>query len=55
MKDKFKGFYSPTDTQIEDAWKDDSTIFVFDTNVLINLYGYAEQTRKDFFDVLKKN
>ncbi|EJI6690965.1 PIN-like domain-containing protein [Vibrio vulnificus] len=54
MKDKFKGFYSPTDTQIEDAWKDDSTIFVFDTNVLINLYGYAEQTRKDFFDVLKK-
>ncbi|HAS6208584.1 PIN-like domain-containing protein [Vibrio vulnificus] len=54
MKDKFKGFYSPTDTQIEDAWKDDATIFVFDTNVLINLYGYAEQTRKDFFDVLKK-
>ncbi|NOI20238.1 hypothetical protein F0223_18615 [Vibrio coralliilyticus] len=54
MKDKFKGFYSPTDIQIEDAWKDDSTIFVFDTNVLINLYGYAEQTRNDFFEVLKK-
>ncbi|MCY9877303.1 PIN-like domain-containing protein [Vibrio natriegens] len=54
MKDKFKGFYSPTDSQIEDAWKDGSTIFVFDTNVLMNLYGYAEQTRKDFFEVLKK-
>ena len=52
MKDFFKGFYNPTDELLEEAWGSDGTLFVFDTNVLLNLYGYAEQTRGDFFDLL---
>lgn len=52
MKEMFPGFYSPTDEQIDAAWKGDNTLFVFDTNTLLNLYGYADQTRQDFFSIL---
>ena len=52
MKDRFKGFYNPTEELLRDAWTSEQTLFVFDTNVLLNLYGYAEQTREDFFDLL---
>ncbi|MDP4529082.1 PIN-like domain-containing protein [Alkalimonas delamerensis] len=52
MKDVFKGFYSVDDAVLKDLWKDEDTIFVFDTNVLLNLYGYAKQTRDDFFGIL---
>jgi hypothetical protein len=53
LKNSFKGFYNPTDSALDEAWKSDETIFVFDTNVFLNLYGYAEQTRNDFFDLLE--
>lgn len=52
MKNKFKGFHSPAPSDLERLWKDDSTLFVFDANVLLNLYGYAKQTREDFFKIL---
>lgn len=54
MKDLFKGFTSPSDEAIEAAWKSDQTIFVFDTNVFLNLYGFEQQTRKDFFTTAQK-
>lgn len=53
LKDSFKGFYNPAEDALKEAWNSDETIFVFDTNVLLNLYGYAEQTRNDFFELLK--
>lgn len=53
MKDIFKGFYNPSEELLQKAWNSDETLFVFDTNVLLNLYGYAEQTREDFFELLK--
>ncbi|MEJ6122441.1 PIN-like domain-containing protein [Vibrio sp. 2-Bac 85] len=49
----FKGFHTPTTDSLTDAWSSESTLFIFDTNVFLNLYGYEEQTRKDFFEVLK--
>ena len=52
MKRIFPGFYSPSEKELDDAWKSDSTLFVFDTNTLLNLYGYASQTRDDFFIIL---
>lgn len=52
MKKMFPGFYSPSEEELDKAWKDDKTIFVFDTNTLLNLYGYASQTREDFFSIL---
>ncbi|WP_115719324.1 PIN-like domain-containing protein [Gallaecimonas mangrovi] len=53
MRDCFKGFYNPTEELLQAAWTSDETLFVLDTNVLLNLYGYAEQTRDDFFALLE--
>ena len=53
MRDCFKGFYNPTEDLLQAAWTSDETLFVLDTNVLLNLYGYAEQTRDDFFALLE--
>ena len=54
MKQSFSGFYSPTDEEISKAWLDKNTIFIFDTNVFLNIYSYKESTREDFFSSLKK-
>ncbi|WP_052702667.1 PIN-like domain-containing protein [Pseudoalteromonas piscicida] len=53
MKEEFKGFYSVSDESLADLWSSENTLFVFDTNVLLNLYGYAIQTRDDFFKILE--
>jgi len=53
MKDVFKGFYSIDGKVLKELWKDEKTLFVFDANVLLNLYGYAKQTREDFFSILE--
>lgn len=49
----FKGFHNPTTEVLDNVWESEDTLFVFDTNIFLNLYGYEEQTRKDFFEVLK--
>lgn len=54
MKSEFKSFGTPDSAAIQAAWKSEETIFVFDTNVLLNLYGYEESTRTDFFRILEK-
>ena len=53
MKDVYKVFYSVEGSTIKRMWRDQKTLFVFDTNVLLNLYGYAKKTRDDFFGILK--
>ena len=52
MKELFKGFYTPSDTEIRQSWANKKTLFVFDTNVLLNLYQYTESTRDDFFQII---
>lgn len=52
MENLFKGFHETSDVTITDIWKNKSTLFIFDTNVLLNLYRYGEHTREDFFKVL---
>tara|TARA_R110001599_G_scaffold280950_1_gene482524 strand:+ start:2327 stop:3676 length:1350 start_codon:yes stop_codon:yes gene_type:complete len=52
MKNIFKGFHNVEQEKLEQLWKNDKTLFVFDANVLLNLYGYAIQTRNDFFKIL---
>lgn len=54
MKQSFSGFYSPTDEEISNAWQDKKTIFIFDTNVFLDIYSYKESTRYDFFSSLEK-
>jgi hypothetical protein len=53
MKDVFRGFYSTEKPVLKELWKDEKTLFIFDTNVFLNLYGYAKKTRDDFFSILK--
>ncbi|EOT1827775.1 PIN-like domain-containing protein [Vibrio vulnificus] len=48
----FKGFHNLSEESLNEVWNDENTLFVFDTNVLLNLYGYAQQTRDDFFKIL---
>ena len=52
MKKEFIGYYHPTADETNASWENGT--FVFDANVLLNLYRYSESTRKDFISVLKK-
>ena len=54
MKDGFKGFYTPGGDDLDSVWNSEHTIFVFDTNVYLNIYSYAEETKADLFSVLDK-
>jgi hypothetical protein len=54
MKEEFKAFYNATDDELQEIWNSENTLFVFDTNVLLHLYGYAEETRKDFFKIIDR-
>lgn len=50
MKDLFPGYYQPTEIDFSNLW--DSCVFSFDTNVLLNLYRYSQNTRQDLFNIL---
>lgn len=52
MKELFRGFYRPTNSEFKKMWE--TCVFVLDANVLLNLYRYPESARKDLFKVLKK-
>lgn len=56
MQNKFKSFYQPNiqDDNVIDIIKSDNVLFIFDTNILLNLYRYKEKTREDFFSILDK-
>lgn len=48
MKKTFKEFYNPN---YKELWN--TCVFVFDTNVLLNLYRYKAETKDAFFKVLE--
>jgi hypothetical protein len=52
MKEIFNGFYSPDEKDFAEIWADG--IFIFDTNVLLNLYRYPEALRADFSKVIEQ-
>ena len=52
MKDLFPGYFKPDSKEIKKIWK--SCLFVFDTNILLNLYRYSNETQKEFLELLKK-
>ncbi|MBY7822867.1 DUF4935 domain-containing protein [Vibrio fluvialis] len=52
MKDLFPGHFKETQENLREAW--DSCIFVFDANILLNLYRYSDATRNEFFRLLEK-
>lgn len=52
MKSKYPGFYSTPEELLSEIWSSDSTLFVFDTNCLLNLYRCEEHTREDILNVM---
>lgn len=54
MKEKFSGFYSLDEDELQNIWADEKTLFIFDANCLLNLYRCEEQTQKDILAVMEK-
>lgn len=52
MKNIFNGYYPPSKNEFETLWR--NAIFVFDTNVLLNLYRYQASTRDSLLSVIEK-
>jgi hypothetical protein len=50
MKDMFPEYDNGRSPNYSEVWKD--AVFVFDTNVLLNLYRYRVRTRNELLDVL---
>ncbi|MDO6786044.1 PIN domain-containing protein [Cobetia marina] len=52
MKNLFPGHFKPTEESVKRDWED--FVFVFDTNVLLNIYRYSESTRLEYLGLLDK-
>ncbi|QRN82300.1 DUF4935 domain-containing protein [Chloroflexota bacterium] len=52
MKKEFSEFYQPTEKEFEEMW--DSCDFIFDTNILLNLYRYSLETRNTFITIMEQ-
>ncbi len=52
MRNLFPGYYQPSQQEYKDMWE--KCIFVFDANVLLNIYKYSPQMREKFFNILTK-
>ncbi|UWQ40054.1 PIN domain-containing protein [Leisingera aquaemixtae] len=50
MRSQFKGHFREPQAIIDELWKD--ATFVFDANVLLNLYRYSDKSRKEFLKLL---
>ncbi|MGY5356456.1 PIN-like domain-containing protein [Cronobacter dublinensis] len=53
MKLKFPGFYSVPEDSLKEIWLSEATIFIFDTNCLLNLYRCEDSTREQILDVMR--
>lgn len=51
MKDLFPGHFKDDNGDIKDIWEE--CLFVFDANIILNLYRYSDPTRKSFFETLE--
>ena len=51
MKEIFNGYYKLSENEIKTLW--DNALFVFDTNVLLNLYRYQSPTRDSLLGVIE--
>lgn len=53
MRNKFCGFYNPKQDDYKQIWNDEKTLFIFDTNTLLNLYRCEEETKDDILNVME--
>jgi predicted nucleic acid-binding protein len=52
MKNLFKGFNQPTKSELTTLWN--NAVFVFDTNVLTNLYRYRSSTSEELLKLMEQ-
>lgn len=52
MRKMFRGYYHPTEDEFSELWE--NGIFIFDANILLNIYRYSESTRDLFLKILEK-
>lgn len=52
MKSAFRGYYPPTDEELAQLWSDG--LVILDTNALLNLFRYTEETRVDLLKLLSE-
>ncbi|NOU49990.1 hypothetical protein HG263_05495 [Pseudoalteromonas sp. JBTF-M23] len=52
MKDLFPGYFKEDIENLREIW--DSSLFVFDANILLNLYRYSEVTRTELLRIFEK-
>jgi hypothetical protein len=52
MHGQFKEYYRPAEEEFSALWN--SCVFVFDTNTLLDLYRYTENTRESFLSILEQ-
>lgn len=52
MKTTFKEYQKFTDEEYKKLWE--NCTFVFDTNILLNMYRYSRETVDAYFKVLDK-
>lgn len=52
MKHLFPEYYRPTEDEFAQMWSE--CIFVFDANILLNLYRTTDHTREELLKILKK-
>lgn len=50
MKNLFPGHFSKPTSEFNELWRE--CIFVFDTNILLNLYRYSDETTNEFTSIL---
>jgi len=52
VKETFREYYRPNEDEFSQLWE--NCLFVFDTNVLLNIYRYTSKTRQDLIETLCK-
>ena len=52
MEERFPGFYDRTEEEFSMLWQEAS--LALDTNMLLNVYRYREDTRERFFEILEQ-
>lgn len=53
MRMIYSGFYSTAEQTVAEIWSSDSTLFIFDTNCLLNLYRCEDHTREEILNVMR--
>jgi hypothetical protein len=52
MKNLFPGYYTPSEEEFRQLWRE--CVFAFDASMLLNIYRYKPETQEQFFLILER-